>query len=845
MDKQAVEPLSPGTVPGDRDVASTNLMPDSSGGDAIGNALNTVNAPDYEPTVQQQQWNNIHSYKGYKPPQRRHGPSSNSAIRRMRDNADRSRWQANQIGDYAKQHGTSVTQGGVTTYSYRNPYAQNNDAPQMTYTHRSRSPFPAYAPAAAESNNIMPTSGTADGLSPVMDNLQTLMSPLTQQGKLPNTVLKNPYGIGVDHREGNLVKQAVTQATPGENPTMPDPIKPISWRESQNLGGAPSATAAPAADKPIPLKLTRLPDGPQGGANDGRTVGSNNIMPPPGPVSVEPRLPGSPGQGPGEIMPTAEGVAPDALGNQGFDTAPDQSPIERSESLEESLEARDRAVREQGLRAAKDSVGEAGTVLGQTMARYALPGRNMYNATMQAVAGGTKIPGGGAFSPGRFGQYTDDVNSGVATATKGVRKAVSTAAKPITVPVSAAASVPRRIASAVTDRVDDVPTAKQTALGRRAKNLKRGLNMADDVAKASTKATTTAAKGFSGAKALGGVSKKIPILGHALEAGGIGWEISDRMQDDGQSLGQAWKSQAEDHTQGVRNTINPLHGWRNDEGNVTPGSVAWNTLGKTWGLLDVISPVATAQAGSQLVGEMGGGAWDAGAATGRWLTNAKERGIKANYAESQQMATDKVKALGQEAAQLQSSQDPQSQARYAELQAQADDWKRRAEAMSDQTKDWNVGNTSTFGSSYPFRDAMSATGEDLKKQINEMKTRNGAPPPGGYQPGSSVPGIGYPKASTLSEAEKLDLENMQQRQSNIERMQKRYDDEVGYWGSGDMPAIVRNRVATGKKRIVDIGARLREPAVRNNPQLVAQLQADLKHHTARMADYQAWADAAR
>jgi hypothetical protein len=485
-------------------------------------------------------------------------------------------------------------------------------------------------------------------------------------------------------------------------------------------------------------------------------------------------------------------------------------------------------------------------VLGQTMARYSLPGRNMYNATMQMAAGGTKLPGGGAFSPGRFGQYTDDVNKGVAAGTKGVRKALSTAAKPITVPASAIANVPRRIASAVTDRVDDVPTAKQTQLASRAKNLRQGLNMADDVAKASTKATTGLSKAWTGAKALGGgVAKKIPILGHALEAGGIGWQISDRMQDDGQSLGQAWKGQAEDHTQGVRNTINPLHGWRNAEGNITPGSVAGNILGKTWGLLDVISPVATAQAGSQLVGEMGGGAYDAGQGAYNWVTDAKERGIKARYAESQQMATDKVKALAQEAAQLQSSQDPQSQARYAELQAQADDWKRRAEAMSDQTKDWNVGNTSTFGSSYPFRDAMSATGEDLKKQINEMKTRNGAPPPGGYQPGSSVPGIGYPKGPTLSEAEKLDLENMQQRQSNIERMQKRYDDEVGYWGSGDMPAIVRNRVATGKKRIVDIGARLREPAVRNNPQLVAQLQADLRHHIARMADYQAWADAAR
>ena len=264
--------------------------------------------------------------------------------------------------------------------------------------------------------------------------------------------------------------------------------------------------------------------------------------------------------------------------------------------------------------------------------------------------------------------------------------------------------------------------------------------------------------------------------------------------------------------------------WDSGDGGI--GGHSWAAASKAGDVIGhVLSPVSTLHSGIALQQEMAGGLSDAAQGAYNWATDAKGRQIANNRSQTQEIHRNRAEELGRQAARLQQQGnmgDPQAKAQHAELLNQVNDARRRAEAMEDSTADWNIGNQSTFGSSYPFRDAMTASHGELGGQIGQMRGR-----------------------ANLSDAEKLDLENMQLRHANIGRMQKRYDDEVGYWGDGQMPDIIRQNVQGAKRRIIDIGKRLREPAVAQDPQLSAQLQADLRHHTQRLNDFERWGQSAR
>ena len=272
-----------------------------------------------------------------------------------------------------------------------------------------------------------------------------------------------------------------------------------------------------------------------------------------------------------------------------------------------------------------------------------------------------------------------------------------------------------------------------------------------------------------------------------------------------------------------------------------------------WTVMDPVGSIHGATAATQELTEAGG---DIGRGIYNWATDAKGRHIENQQQKSKAQSLQKADAYGQQAAKLQQQMrpdasgqvDPAMQQQYDELLARQQDALRMAEAAVDQTKDWNIGNQGTFGGHYPFRDAIQGSNKALQQQIAELEKRRYK-----YLPHSSVPGIGYPSGRStedqsrnmLTPAEQLDLENMQVRQRAYDRLADTYNKEVGYFGSGDMPDIVRNRVKGQKTRIIEIGQRLREPAVQQNPELRAQLQADLRHHMQMLKDYQSWAAAAR
>ena len=219
------------------------------------------------------------------------------------------------------------------------------------------------------------------------------------------------------------------------------------------------------------------------------------------------------------------------------------------------------------------------------------------------------------------------------------------------------------------------------------------------------------------------------------------------------------------------------------------------------------------------VGELGSSAYDA-------VTDAKGRATKKNISDTQALHRSEAANLGQQAAKLQQSgnlADPAVKAQYDELLAKANDAKQQALAIADETADWNLGNQHYFGSGgHKFRDAMQSSGDAMKKELAQL------------QSGRNALAADDPR-----------LENLRSRQQETQRMVDLYGKEVGYTGEGDFTKVVRSRVATGKSRIIDIAARMREPAVRNNPELMAQLSQDLEHQKARMQNYQQWGAAAR
>tara|TARA_R110002051_G_scaffold61354_6_gene112589 strand:+ start:189 stop:1295 length:1107 start_codon:yes stop_codon:yes gene_type:complete len=204
-------------------------------------------------------------------------------------------------------------------------------------------------------------------------------------------------------------------------------------------------------------------------------------------------------------------------------------------------------------------------------------------------------------------------------------------------------------------------------------------------------------------------------------------------------------------------------------------------------------------------------------------TTPESRHTATNKREMQSALTAEQSQLQQQAAQVQKAHsattDPAQKSalkqQYAELQKRVQDATSRAEAMNDDTQNWNLGNQHWFGNQgHKFRDAIRSTSTRQTNQIEDE------------QPGT--PGREY----------------LQSRRDEANNLNDLYEKEVGYTGEGDFTKQIRMNVMSAKRRIVDIGARMREPGVANDPTMLGQLSAELQHHNQRLKLYQGWADKA-
>lgn len=211
-----------------------------------------------------------------------------------------------------------------------------------------------------------------------------------------------------------------------------------------------------------------------------------------------------------------------------------------------------------------------------------------------------------------------------------------------------------------------------------------------------------------------------------------------------------------------------------------------------------------------------------------WST-PESRNVEKIKNEVQQMQQEKQESLSAQKEQIEHTletnktmsptQRQQLQQQHEELDAQIRDSQIYAESMDDETADWELGKQHVFGGGHYFRDAIEGTGNRLKAKIQKLEESK----------------------NTMSRAELLDLENMKARQRETERLKMHYDREVGYFGEGEFDKMIRVRVKSMKQQMVELGKRMREPAVRANPELMEELQADLRHVNQRLTNYRGWA----
>jgi hypothetical protein len=337
-----------------------------------------------------------------------------------------------------------------------------------------------------------------------------------------------------------------------------------------------------------------------------------------------------------------------------------------------------------------------------------------------------------------------------------------------------------------------------------------------------------ATRAFQAARPLSKLTKALPGISTAVEGGFLLNDIHNKASNPGDNRGAVdryWDaSLAQGHEKGQQ-VRDMLSTWDSGDGGI--GGHSWAAASKAGDVIGhVLSPVSTLHSGIALQQEMAGGLSDAAQGAYNWATDAKGRATKKNISDTQALHRSEAANLGQQAAKLRQSgnlANPAVKAQYDELLAKANDAKQQALAISDETADWNLGNQHYFGSGgHKFRDAMQSSGDAMRKELSQLQSGRNALAPDDPR-----------------------LENLKLRQRETQRLVDLYGKEVGYMGEGAFTQVVRNRVAAGKSRIIDIAARMREPAVRNNPELMRELSQDLEHHKARMQNYQQWGAAAR
>ncbi len=355
-------------------------------------------------------------------------------------------------------------------------------------------------------------------------------------------------------------------------------------------------------------------------------------------------------------------------------------------------------------------------------------------------------------------------------------------------------------------------------------NTVRGINTANKVVN-STKAVTALSKGpvAAGSKLLG-------PLAIAVEGGLIGYDINQKMNE-GKSFERAWEDQANEGAQRTRDLFTT---WDSGDGGLgghayAVGDKAFDTA------MHVFSPVQTVQSGTQLIKDTGGllindsglsEALTPGTPMSRNTEHQKTEMAAQTNQRNQQLQEQQSKIDNSLSSNIMPEERAVLERQKQDMANQISDNNLINQTYEDETADWDLFDQHyVFGGGDYFRDNAAARRDALNNQVHEMQQMSN-----------------LPQGMT-----QLDLENMQARANEYKHNVDMYD-RVGMFGDfskEDYQQKIRVNVQKAQESIIDIQARMREPGVQNNPQLMNQLAGEVAHHQQRLADYRSFAENAQ
>jgi len=459
-----------------------------------------------------------------------------------------------------------------------------------------------------------------------------------------------------------------------------------------------------------------------------------------------------------------------------------------------------------------------------------MPGGGMYNTNS-----GGKSPGFmsrmGDYLPSGQGvrDFTDMMVGPEGRAYNTMFKSVAGTGKAIKNIATGGQTVKGTMQAAGTGLQKALPTATKTVKpivqgATNAVNTIRGVNTANKVVN-STKAVTALSKGpiAAGSKLLGPVA-------FAVEGGLIGYDINQKMNE-GKSFERAWEDQANEGAQRTRDLFTT---WDSGDGGV--GGHTYAAGKKVFdGAMHVLSPVQTVQSGTQLIKDTGGLLInDSGLSEALTPGTPMSRNTEHQKTEMASQTNQRNQQLQEQQSRIDNSLSsnimPEERAvlerQKQDMANQISDNNLINQTYEDETADWDLFDQHyVMGGGDYFRDNAAARRDALNNQVHEMQQMSN-----------------LPQGMT-----QLDLENMQARANEYKHNVDMYD-RVGMFGDfskEDYQQKIRVNVQKAQESIIDIQARMREPGVQNNPQLMNQLAGEVAHHQQRLVDYRSFAENAQ
>ena len=355
-------------------------------------------------------------------------------------------------------------------------------------------------------------------------------------------------------------------------------------------------------------------------------------------------------------------------------------------------------------------------------------------------------------------------------------------------------------------------------------NTMRGVSNANKAVNA-VRATNAATKGTAAAG-----SKVLGPLAAVVEGGLIGYDINQKMNE-GKSFERAWEEQANEGAQRTRDLFTT---WDSGDGGI--GGHTYAGAKKVFDVgMHVFSPVQTVQSGTQLVKDTGGLLInDSGLAEALTPGTPMSRNTEHQKTEMAAQTNQRNQQLQEQQAKIDKSLNsnimPEERSvlerQKQDIANQISDNNLINQTYEDETADWDLFDQHyVMGGGDYFRDNLAAKRDELNNQIHDFQQMSN-----------------LPQGMT-----QLDLENMQQRANEYNRSVDMYD-RVGMFGDfskEDYQQSIRVGVQKAQESIIKMQARMREPAVQNNPQLMNQLAGDIAHQQQRLADYRSFAENAQ